>query len=38
MRNDDRENGPRTDSAGRLPAPPPALYPCSREDCRQSRT
>ena len=38
MRNDDRENGPRTDSAGKLPAPPPALYPCSREDCRQSRT
>ena len=38
MSSDDREKGPRTDSAGRLPAPPPALYPCSREDCRQDRT
>ena len=36
-RKNDLENGPRTDRHGRLPAPPPARFQCSREDCPHGR-
>ena len=34
----DGQTGARTDRSGRLPAPPPARYACSRKSCRHGRT